>query len=234
MFAFAIFHDIILTDQRCFGGETQSSVGDRQYIFLIKDKDSHIGCQTRFQLQVRIRSRDHYFISDYRAGTWTGAAATACISQTNLCHDSVKHIIRISIDSKAGALSFFNTAYICFIHVCYYLHLCQVGRNGEEGRSFESGSYGLSGFYIAADDNSVYRRSNRSIWQVTFCFCQRCLAAVESALGLLIIIESLLVVGIADQWLIVQSLATFVVLLLIFKFGFGTIVSCLLGCQFTL
>ena len=42
-------------------------------------------------------------------------------------------------------------------------HLCQVGRNGEEGRSFESGSYGLSGFYIAADDNSVYRRSNRSI-----------------------------------------------------------------------
>ncbi len=40
--------------------------------------------------------------------------------------------IRISVYREAGTLAFYNTAYICFIHICHYLHLCQVGRNSEE------------------------------------------------------------------------------------------------------
>ena len=41
--------------------------------------------------------------------------------------------------------------------VGHYLHLCQVRSNGEQGRSFESGSNSLSGFHITADNYTVNR-----------------------------------------------------------------------------
>ena len=99
---------------------------------------------------------DYNFISNYCSG---GActARTACISQTNLCNYAFEYIIRISIYREAGTLAFYYTAYISFIHIGYYLHLCQVGSNGEQCRSFESGSNGLSCFHITADDYSVNR-----------------------------------------------------------------------------
>ena len=54
------------------------------------------------------------------------AARTACVAQTNLGNGSFEYIIRISIYREAGTLAFYDTAYISFIYIGHYLHLCQV------------------------------------------------------------------------------------------------------------
>ena len=100
---------------------------------------------------------DYHLISNHRAGAGTCTAGTARISQANLCHYSFECVVRISVYREAGTLTFFDTAYISFVHVGHYLHLCQVRSNGEQGRSFESGSNSLSGFHITADNYTVNR-----------------------------------------------------------------------------
>ena len=149
MFAFAILHNIVFTDQRFFRCKAQSLVRNRQYIFLVENIDCDIGSQTWFQFQIRIMGGDYHLISNHRAGAGTCTAGTARISQANLCHYSFECVVRISVYRETYTLSFF--------HVGHYLHLCQVRSNGEQGRSFESGSNSLSGFHITADNYTVNR-----------------------------------------------------------------------------
>lgn len=70
--------------------------------------------------------------------------------------------------------------------------------------------------------------------RVALRFCQRCLTAFVAAFPLSVIVDGLLVVGIADKLLFVQSPVAFVVLPLIFVFGFRTVVGGALGCHFAL
>ena len=51
----------------------------------------------------------------------------------------------------------FYVTYVGFIHVGYHLHLGQVCRDGEQGRSLEAGGHGLSFFNCAVDHDTVDR-----------------------------------------------------------------------------
>jgi len=88
--------------------------------------------------------------------------------------------------------------------------------------------------YRTVDDHAVDGRSDGGVRQVALRFCQRCLTAFVAAFRFLVIVDGLLVVGIADKLLFVQSPVAFVVLPLIFVFGFRTVVGGALGCHFAL
>ena len=136
-------------------------------------------------------------------------------------------IVGVGVYGKLYTLAQLYAAYIGFVNVGHYLHLCQVGSNGEEGRSFEAGSYGLSFFHILADDYTVDGRGDGGIRQVSFSLGQGCLAAVEGAFCLQVVIFGLFVVGVANEVLGFQSFVAFIVFLLILVFGFGTVVGSL-------
>ena len=158
----------------------------------------------------------------------------SCLSQTYLAHYALELIIRVSIDGKSHTLSLFHGAYIGLIHIGDHLHLGQVSRDGEQGRCLEASRYGLSLFHRFVDHDSINRTGNRRILQVSTYPYHGGLVLLVGRFGLLIVVSSGLVVGLADQLLLMQDLATRVILLLILKLGLAAGQLCLCRTQLSL
>lgn len=106
---------------------------------LVERIDGDVGRQARFQLQVWVGGGDDHFVGDYGAGAGAGAARRrGSFAQTDLGNFTLERVAGIGIDGKLYTLAQFDAAYIGFIDVGHYLHLRQVGCNGEEGRGFEA------------------------------------------------------------------------------------------------
>ena len=109
-----------------------------------------------------------------------------------------EHVVRISVDGEADALSVFYVAYIGFIDIGDYLHLRQVGGDGEQGRGFEAGGNGLSFFNGAVDNDTVYRAGDGRVFQVAVYLHHRGLVLFVSSFGLFVVVGGRFVIGVAD------------------------------------
>ena len=66
VFAFAIFHNVILADKRLFGCETERTCRNGKHILAVECVNRDVGRQARFQFQVGVGSGYDNFVGDDR------------------------------------------------------------------------------------------------------------------------------------------------------------------------
>ena len=98
-----------------------------------------------------------------------------------MCNYTFEYIIRISIYREAGTLAFYYTAYISFIHIGYYLHLCLERYNGDvatAAAAYHSG-WGTVDNLLRMEEHSAdgqtlqgfpYSQMNHYVNKITSCY----------------------------------------------------------------
>ena len=135
--------------------EAQRLVGYSQHASAFLRVDSDIGGESRFQFQIGILCADHHLVGYHVVG---------CRGlQTDLLHRTLEGVVGISVDGEGNAVALLYSAYVSLVHVGYYLHVGQVFGDGEELRSVETGSHGLTFLHTLRDNGSIDRRGDGGV-----------------------------------------------------------------------
>ena len=148
-------------------------------------------------------------------------------------HDrAFEYVVRVGVDGEGDTLPIFYVTYVGFVHVGYHLHLGQVCRDGEQGRSLEAGGHGLSFFNCAVDHDTVDRAGDRRIFEVAVHFDHCRLVLFVGGFCFLIVVCGRFIVRVADQLFFEEDLVAGVILLLVLEFALAACQLCLGGCEF--
>ena len=156
VFAFAIFHNVILADKRLFGCETERTCRNGKHILAVECVNRDVGRQARFQFQVGVGSGYDNLVGDDRTGC--AAAAGTCravLSQADLRYYALKRVIGIGVYAKRHALPVFHAAYVGFASTSATTCICvrsaaMVNRVGSRNRCHR-----LPFLYRTVDDHAV-------------------------------------------------------------------------------
>ena len=178
MVALAVVDGLTLLQERIVRMESQRLSRHGEDIVLLEGEDSHVGRQSRLQLQVVVRSRDHHLVGHHitlRLGILS-----------HLSHASLKLVVGEGVHREAHALPLLHATDVSLIDISYHAHVRKILRNHEELRGVKRGGHRLTLFHSLREDHAVDGRGNRGIAQIRLCLLHTLARGVHLLPGLLV------------------------------------------------
>ena len=158
MVSLAVGDAFVFLQESIVGMEAQRLGWYCKNIVLLKGEDSHVCCQSRLQLQIVVRCRDHHLVGYHI--TFRRSLLT------HLGHLTLKGIVGEGVNSETYTLTFFYATDISLVDIGNHTHIRQILCNYEKFRSIERGCYRLTFLHRFRQDYTVDGRGNRRIAEI--------------------------------------------------------------------